>query len=267
MLTIAVIYEPTTRQISLPRNSDSYGGATIDSSSVEISVRGIDSENYSDNFQARVDFAVNIQVEGNKIIRPFVMLEKSGDEWKCVVPTDVLMATAKTRKLPFQLVFRDGDVIVNSRNTITLDITRAIDAMDTLQEAYGPYIMLRDDSWVWMENFTYKKGSVVTYDGYIYVSLVDNNLGNVPDVTNLGPYWKLNIAGDAFTAILGNGNDREFTINHDLNAMDVTCTLQKDGEFVFTTVKVVDEDNVKVIFRSPPEINSIRAVITRGGLS
>ena len=267
MLTIAVIYEPTTRQISFPRNSDTYGGATIDTDSVKISVSGINSERFSDSLTVRVDFAVFVETKDNAVVRPFIPLVKEGDTWEAIVPKNILAAASKTKKLPFQLVLRDGDIQINSRNTLIVDITRAIDATDEIERYYGPYLMFRDESWAWIENFTYKKGSVVTYDGYIYVSLVDDNRGNVPDVTNSGPYWKLNIAGDAFTAFLGNGNDKEFTINHDLNAMDVTCTLQKDGEFVFTTVKVVDEDNVKVFFRSPPEINSIRAVITRGGLS
>lgn len=281
MLTIDVIYAPTTRQISLPRKSDFYGGATIDSNSVEISVTGIDATKFTSDLHVRIDFAVYILVEGNKSIRPFIILELKDGEWKGTIPTEVLRAAAKTRKLPFQLVLRDGNVTINSRNTLTMEVTRAIDAMETVQETYGPYIMLRDDTWSWLENFTYKKGSIVSYEGNMYVSLVDQNLGNIPPGQwESSEYWKLNVglqgpqgppgekvsAGDMVIRYIGDGHSLEYDVPHNLGTTKVIYGVQKNGVFVYPTVSVRDENSLHVKFTSPPGMNEVIMSIYSGGI-
>lgn len=179
MHTISVIYDPTTRRISLTQDSDSYGGATTDVNSVEIRVSGIEPEGI--DFRARADFNVPFLSADHTYVRPFVELMPEGNEWVGVIPVQILKATEQTRnKLPFQLVLRHGDVIINSRNTITLDINRAINAMETVIQDYVPYVMFRNDTWEWLPDFTYKKDVVVIYNGEIYISLRDGNLGNVP---------------------------------------------------------------------------------------
>jgi hypothetical protein len=72
---------------------------------------------------------------------------------------------------------------------LTLDITRAIDADGAATETYKPYIMLRDESWAWMENFTYKVGSIVSHKGEMFVSLTDSNLGNDPVPYEDTEFW------------------------------------------------------------------------------
>jgi len=42
----------------------------------------------------------------------------------------------------------------------------------------------------WSDSISYKKNALITYEGYIYVSLTDNNLNQVPNTT-IGTYWKL----------------------------------------------------------------------------
>lgn len=203
MHTIEVIYASTTRQLSLPPGSDLYGGATIDSNSVEIAVYGIDASLFSENLTARIDFAVQIMSVDHVYTKPFIVLEKiesdelvplrvvnpndswrTGDVWKGTIPAEILAATHEYKKLPFQLVLRDGDTVINSKNTITLATTRAIDATGTVARLYEPYVMYRNDSWGWEPNFTYKKGAVVSYQGSLYVSLINDNLNHVPDDTS-----------------------------------------------------------------------------------
>ena len=175
---VEVEYTPATRTLTVSNEGSKYGGSTIDCQSVAIQVTGI--VPVGNDFSVRVDFAMPVEVEKGTYVRPFVVMEPIGNAWRCMIPQAILMAAKESKKLPFQLVMRHGDVIINSRNTITLDITRAINAMDGIAQTYAPYIMLRDDSWEWVEDFTYKEGAVVTYNGTVYISLINGNLGLNP---------------------------------------------------------------------------------------
>ena len=126
MHTIPVTYDPTTRRISLTSANDTYGGATTDVNSVTVSVSGIEPE--GTNFIARVDFAVLVET-GNRVVnRPFILLEQNGDKWEAVIPNAILRATKDVHRLPLQLILANDSQVINSRNTIVLETTTAIDA-------------------------------------------------------------------------------------------------------------------------------------------
>ena len=185
MLTIEVEYDSTTRVISL--HSENYGGATIDDNSVTISVSGIP---YDENTTAHLDFAVPMATEDHQVIRPFGPLEydSNTEKWNYVVETSILNAARLYKRLPLQLVIFTPGSVTNSKNTITLVVTRAIDALGTTVEAYQPYVMFRNDTWAWNADIKYKTGSIVSYEGRIYVALQDS-LGKYPTNTD---YWMLN---------------------------------------------------------------------------
>lgn len=190
-----------------------FSGGYIDDSSVIKSAKKGDTKasyNYYD-YRARLDFAVPVMVEEGIAVKPFVPLIDpnysggGGEEQErsvkslsgqpdiqgymfAIIPQPVLMSAKETKKLPFQLVIRQGDIVECSRNTIVLEVTRAINAMHSISKAYAPYVMFRDDSWGWLENFTYSEGAVVTYEGEVYVSLVNDNKGNNPAEDD-GTYW------------------------------------------------------------------------------
>jgi hypothetical protein len=122
------------------------------------------------------------------VVRPFVVMDRLDSVFRAMIPQPVLMSTRDTKKLPFQLVLRRGDTIINSRNTIVLEVTRAINAMENVEETYGPYVMYRNDTWEWIEDFTYDEGAIVYYEENLYASLIDGNLGHDP--LNYPEYWK-----------------------------------------------------------------------------
>lgn len=69
-----------------------------------------------------------------------------------------------------------------------------------------------------------------------------------------------------FAQDLGDGAAKEFTVQHNLKTEDVTITMRDNGtkDVVLTDVKIVDENNVKVIFdqdETAPTQNQIRIVI------
>lgn len=183
--TVNVTYTPATREIKVDDENSKYGGATIDCNSVRLLVTGITPPQDADDFSVRADFAMPVKTAEGMFVRPFTVLEEVTEgTWSCMIPQPVLMAAKEQKKLPFQLVMRHGDTVINTRNAITLEITRAINAMESIQEAYSPYIMYRNDTWEWIEDFTYDKGAVVVYNGEMYTSLTNDNLGNQPDENN-----------------------------------------------------------------------------------
>jgi len=192
--TVELEYDPDTRNLSFVDEKSKYGGSTIDTNSVAIIVTSASAQQTTRGgnslFKARIDFAVPVIVENGIAVKPFISLRPIGNALIAMVPQPVLMAARELKKLPLQLVIREGDAIINSRNTITLDITRAINALQTINNVYAPDLMFRDDTWEWMEDYTYSIGSVVVYDGAIYISLADDNLGNNPAETE-GMYWTI----------------------------------------------------------------------------
>lgn len=175
---IEVTYDPETRMLTLDNENSKYGGATIDTRSVKIQVSGI-VPNGAD-FGARLDFAVPIMVDEREVLKPFIVLENINNVWCAMVPQAILMAAHDIKKMPFQLVTRHGDTVINSRNTIVLEITRAINSAQSMIENYMPYLMYRNDTWEWISDFTYDKGAVVVYNGELYSSLIDNNRNITP---------------------------------------------------------------------------------------
>ena len=247
---ISVTYDPVKRNLSLD-DRELYGGATIDTNSVMIAVSGIVPDGI--DFKARLDFAVLIK-DGKDATKPFVLLENVDGLWCAMVPQPVLMAARELKKLPFQLVTRHGDTVINSRNTIVLEVTRAIDALDSISQEYVPYIMFRNDTWEWVADFTYALGSVVTKDGELYISLVNDNLGHAPDGPDGPEYWRKKAEGlpdgQHDWQILGRDDDSAEwhtlsekhevttaantvqTVEHQFGNRPVTCTFYEGGQKV-----------------------------------
>jgi hypothetical protein len=250
---IDVDYNPDTRVLTL-LNPDPYAGATNDVFSVVISVSGIEGEYSLETVSARIDFAVYVEGDDNRVHHPFVPLIREGEEWSAYVPRAIFAAAAKTRKLPFQLVIRDGVRTINSRNTLTLEVTRAIDATKDVEEEYSPHIMYRGDSWAWHPDVVYSIGSVVTFSGHIFVSLTDDNVGNAPQPGVEDDYWKEAAGGSGAKKVvtMGNGVDKEFDVVHELGTLSPTYVIQRGGAYVHTTVYVVDENTLHVKFNTPP---------------
>lgn len=192
MLEIAITYDPATRELSIPVNQ--YAGTTIDNISASITISGLPT-----GYDARLDFAVDVIDSNGNHIRPFLVLDETGT---CILPESILSKASRDKRLPFQLVLRQGDEVIASKNAVTLEVSRSINALGTIEDVYTPYIMFRDSSWAWIDDVTYSEGTVVTYEGHIYVSLVDGNLGNIPTDetkwkrTNVNADWDAT-SGDA----------------------------------------------------------------------
>ena len=131
--------------------------------------------------------------------------------------------------------------------------------------------------WPWKSDIIYYQGSVVLYNGYMYVSLVDNNIGHQPHGDDA--YWQLTAtqgpqgpagevvsAGDMVIRYIGDGFNTVYDVTHNLGTTIILYSMVKGGEYVDATVSVVDEDTVRVTFTSPPTANSVKMAIYSGGM-
>lgn len=72
-------------------------------------------------------------------------------------------------------------------------------------------------------------------------------------------------SSNKYSETFGNGVATTITINHNLNAEDLTSVIIKEvstGEHIFTTVTEIDNNNVQLDFTTAPTTNQYRITIT-----
>lgn len=75
-------------------------------------------------------------------------------------------------------------------------------------------------------------------------------------------------SAENFSEIFGNGDDLTYTITHNLNTLDVIVTVIVEAEasvhpdLSLVRTKIIDENNVSLIFNSAPGVDAVRAVIS-----
>lgn len=130
MMEINVTYDDKTRRFGAP-DSD-YAGTTLDSSSTRISVTGL-----PEGYDARLEFDVAVEVQGStKKVRPYLTLDADGS---CVIPHTIFRG-CKDLRLPMQLVLKSDTEEYASENILVFRVTKAIHAMETVEDSYEPDI-------------------------------------------------------------------------------------------------------------------------------
>ena len=121
----------------------------------------------------------------------------------------------------------------------------------------------------WSDSVEYLYQSTVIYEGTVYISTANGNVGNIPGVDDL--WWTPitssggsgggsgSAVGSTYMAVIGDGTNTEFVIEHPLATENVKVELRTSDsrEYVRSTVQVLDEDRVKVSFRHAPASKGI----------
>lgn len=134
---------------------------------------------------------------------------------------------------------------------------------------------------VWDQSLTYSQNSTVVYDGDIYISLVDDNIGNEPIV---GAYWKKTSSEDLstlYTSITGDGIANSWVIEHSFGEVPVSVqvTYDSDNSTVATDVVVgtntvtistayplAQDEVLNIALCGKPPSNKIQTTITGDGI-
>ena len=127
----------------------------------------------------------------------------------------------------------------------------------------------------WSDSVEYQYQSTVIYEGVVYISTANGNVGNIPGVEDM--WWTPitsnggssgggssgTVAGSTYMAVIGDGESTEFTIEHPLGTENVTVELRTSDTraYVRSTVQVLDKDRIKVSFRHAPAADGIIVLI------
>lgn len=171
MQTIGLTYDPKSHLLT----ADSKGaGTTIDDCSVTFSLEL--TEPIPDaTFYLICDVVI---CDGARRYHPPL---RFSDDMTVRLPYQVLSA-CRGGTLPINLMVQHltGQREGSRRPNPILTVDVLPDAFKELGEAYGSDLMLRSDSWDWLEDMRYHKDSFVVHDGRLWQSLTDDNVGNEP---------------------------------------------------------------------------------------
>lgn len=104
------------------------------------------------------------------------------------IPQNVLKA-CRGGSLPVYLrltYLEDGSI--ESSLPLTLKVANLPDPIEAVH-ASGNVVMLRMDSWEWRAGWAYAKDAIAIYDGRLWISTQDANIGNAPGDDS--EYWAL----------------------------------------------------------------------------
>lgn len=171
MQTIGLTYDPKSHLLK----ADSEGaGTTIDDCSVTFSLEL--TEPIPDaTFYLVCDVVI---CDGARRYHPPL---KFSDEGTVRLPYQVLSA-CRGGTLPVHLLVQHatGEREGSRRPNPILSVDVLPDAFEELGAAYGSDLMLRSDSWDWLEDMRYREDSFAVYEGTLYQSLQDDNVGHIP---------------------------------------------------------------------------------------
>ena len=162
--TINLIYDSDSRHLSADAD---LAGSSADVLTTVFHIDPIEG--------ATIDLVadMSVMVGGVRIASPFARFDSEGNT---KIPPYILRATKGSIELNVRVNHDDGTV-ENSEQIILL----VADVPDTLDiSADSDLVMTRNGSWDWIPTWTYNKGSVALYEGILYTSLTDGNIGNNP---------------------------------------------------------------------------------------
>lgn len=164
--------------------SDPPSASINDNNALEIVVENLPTENVT---EAQILYDVRVRSEDGTTFFPYSVLTDGRTRVNAAV-----LSACNSGRLPISLKIRYSDQSIEcSVNQIAIKVSTAPDGEQELIKRFPEEIMTRSKPWEWLESWMYDKGSLVLYNWKLYVSLIKNNLGNVPDSSE---YW-WNIAG------------------------------------------------------------------------
>lgn len=178
MKTITLTYDPKSNLLT----ADSEGaGTSIDDSATTFKLNPPSGLDLTD---ATVEILYGVTIYNGG--RRYPAKGRFDSDYETVLSKQTLNAcTGGT--LPIRIRFLWPNRVIRVSKQLILEVDYVPDPDSDYIAAYGDLLMLRTDSWDWMEDWTYMSDSFVVYDGRLWQSKVDDNVGNVP--SDDSEYW------------------------------------------------------------------------------
>lgn len=176
MRTLTLSYTSSTGVLKI---TNDVRGSTMDNNAVTITVTGLP-ETY---LSAKICYGVLVRETGIGSYYPFSELVSGS----CTIPAKVCAAASCGRlQIGLKITYAD-QTIEASVNTVAILMGAYPDPEESVVSALGNQVMMRGSSWDWLSGWTYDTGAVVIYDGVVWRSLTDGNVGHTPQEGS--DYW------------------------------------------------------------------------------
>lgn len=176
MRTLTLSYTSSTGELKI---TNDVRGSTMDNNAVTITVTGLP-ETY---LSAKICYGVLVRETGIGSYYPFSELTNGS----CTIPAKVCAAASCGRlQIGLKITYAD-QTIEASVNTVAILMGAYPDPEESVVSALGNQVMMRGSSWDWLSGWTYDTGAVVIYDGVVWRSLTDGNVGHTPQEGS--DYW------------------------------------------------------------------------------
>lgn len=176
MRTLTLSYTSSTGVLKI---TNDVRGSTMDNNAVTITVTGLP-ETY---LSAKICYGVLVRETGIGSYYPFSELINGS----CTIPAKVCAAASCGRlQIGLKITYAD-QTIEASVNTVAILMGAYPDPEESVVSALGNQVMMRGSSWDWLSGWTYDTGAVVIYDGVVWRSLTDGNVGHTPQEGS--DYW------------------------------------------------------------------------------
>ena len=246
MQTITLSFDRRSRALTADFDG---AGTVIDDMAVVFAIAPIEG--------AVIEMVFGVLIrDGSRRFHPIGRFSPDG---KLTLRNQVLAAcTGGTLPISLKITYDDGTVI-GSRQLI-LDVVVVPDASQEVQDTYGDLIMMRSSSWTWLPDVRYETDSFAVWDGRLWQSASDGNIGNEPSndsehwiqVGSVGPMGPQGPQGEqGLQGIQGEKGD-PFTIYRTFSSvaeMEADLTVP-DGQFVVIASDVEDPDNARLYVRT-----------------
>lgn len=157
MRSITLVFDEESNHL---HTDTSDAGSTVDSGVTTLHVDPID------GCVMDLVFGVMLRSEGRLVGYPFSRLDENGD---AVLYSDVLSAcTGGTLPVSLRMTYPDGSV--RSSRQCILTVASIPDPSALTTPSYKDVIMTRNSSYAWESRWTYPEGSIVLYDGILWVA-------------------------------------------------------------------------------------------------
>ena len=173
MQTITLSFDRRSRALTADFDG---AGTVIDDMAVVFAIAPIEG--------AVIEMVFGVLIrDGSRRFHPIGRFSPDG---KLTLRNQVLAAcTGGTLPISLKITYDDGTVI-GSRQLI-LDVVVVPDASQEVQDTYGDLIMMRSSSWTWLPDVRYETDSFAVWDGRLWQSASDGNIGNEP--SNDSEHW------------------------------------------------------------------------------
>jgi len=206
--------------------------------------------------------SLDAKLDDSQVLDSWADLDESKSGQTIQIPSARLSKHTLDDKLDDSQVITSWDDLDRSKVGQVVQLPSAVLAKDSLDRKTDLNMAVPH----WSAEEVYSMGSTVIYNQFLYISQVEDNVGNVPisEEGDVSDFWAM-VQGDGGGSssseyqkwIIGNGKSTSFNLNHRFGAKDLFIALREraTGEYKSAKYTATRPGILNVVFTDPPDSN------------